>query len=251
VIAIINNLVFENLFPFERFGLKGAVKKLFLQLLVLLIISFFFINPVFANNTGGWEFRSTETMEGCLTDKLKCNAETEFRFQDGDLYYSYTDFGLIYAVNKKVNIGTIYRQVYVNKNGKKTNDIRPFVNYIHTWNPGKFKIDSKSQIDWQFRFSGQNLLRFRQKVAVCYPIKTKRLIITPYISEELYIRLNGEHAGDLYRTRLMAGITTPLANRLKIDAYYLLQSSRNYRNPEDVELWFAKNIAGLKLKYDF
>jgi hypothetical protein len=74
------------------------------------------------------------------------------------------------------------------------------------------------------------------------PWKFTELGIQPYVSDEIFVRVNGMI---FRRNRFSTGVTLDLLKGVKGDIYYMLQSTKRSG------VWTDANILGLKLKASF
>ncbi len=199
---------------------------------------------VYAFDDGDFQVWHTENQEFKVNKESKITLEEEFRWGDdaSDFYYHHYDAGFVYSLNKNLDLGVNYRQVYEKKKGKFKAENRPHVNAVLKFDLGGFKLDDRNRFEYRhFDYQGDGW-RYRNKVTLKFPWKFTKLDIQPYLSDEVFVDLN---EGILNRNRFYSGFGFNLTKNLKADIYYLLQSTKGSGR------WDDANVLGTKLKISF
>lgn len=202
------------------------------------------VMTAFAYEDGDWQFWNTESIEGNLSENLKVKLEEEFRSGDniGEFYYHHTDVGLIHRLTDWFYIGLNYRQIYEKKEGEWKEENRPHINGIFKWKWQDFELENRNGFEYRVREGKKDVWRYRNKLALVFPLKWTRLDIQPYLADEIFVDFD---ESELNRNRLYAGFKAKMMKYLKTDIFYLWQTSKMDGD------WIDYNIIGAKLKVEF
>ncbi|MFA5147414.1 MAG: DUF2490 domain-containing protein [Candidatus Omnitrophota bacterium] len=199
----------------------------------------------YAYDNGDFQIWHTENQEAGIGKGTKLTQEEEWRFGEdaSELYYQHYDWGVVYGFDKRLDIGFNYRQVYERYKQKWREENRPHVSATVKLDLWKFKFEDRNRLEYRhFRYK-DDFIRYRNKFALKYPIDLKKIKITPYISDEIFIVSN---SAGFNENRFYAGMELGLAKYLKFDVYYLLRENRIR-----ADKWSSSNILGTKLKIAF
>jgi hypothetical protein len=190
---------------------------------------------------GYWQLWNTESLEGDFAKNWKVKLEEEFRFGDNmeELYYHHTDGGLNYKLTDLFSLGLNYRQIFEKKKGGYKEENRPHINGTIKWKWQDFTFKDRNRFEYRIRAGKENVWRYRNKLAITFPVKWTKFDIEPYLADEVFVDLD---EGEFSRNRLYAGFEAKLMRHLGADIFYLWQSSKK---DED---WIDFNIVGVKLK---
>lgn len=219
---------------------KNAV-RLVVLVLFLAAVSF----KAYAYENGDFQIWHTENQEVEIGKATKLTQEEEWRFGENasEFYYQHYDWGVVYGFDKRLDIGFNYRQVYEKYKQKWREENRPHVNATVKLDLWKFKFEDRNRLEYRhFRYK-DDFIRYRNKFTLKYPIDFKKIKITPYVSDEVFIASN---ATGFNENRFYAGTEFTLTKNLKVDLYYLLKDNRI----KD-EKWSCANVLGTKLKIIF
>ena len=193
---------------------------------------------------GDLQLWNTDSLETKLNKSLKVKVEEELRFGDdvSELYYTHTDGGLTYGVNKNLDLGVNYRQIFEKKKGEWKEESRPHANATlkFTWEDFKFSV--RNRLEMRIREGQKDVWRCREKFTVVAPWKWTSFEFQPYVADEMDIDFEGKK---FTRNRLSAGFQFKLVENLKSDVFYMWQSSKT---DDD---WLDYNVIGIKLKAAF
>lgn len=195
----------------------------------------------FAYEDGDQQFWSSGSIEGDLTESWKLKLEQQFRFGDSmaDLYYRYTDIGVIWSAASWLNLGWNYAQLYQKTKGTWKEENRPHINGAIKWRCQSLELEDRNRLERRIREGAENVWMFRNKLSLALPVRWTRLDVQPYLADEIFVHLD---ESELYRNRILGGFKGQLAPYLKADIFYLLQSSRAGEN------WIDYHVIGVKLK---
>lgn len=198
----------------------------------------------YAYDDGDFQVWHTEVQEKEINGVSRIALEEEIRLGDngGNLFYHHYDLGYSYDVNKHFTLGVNYRQVYEKKNGNFKIENRPHINATVKGDIFGFKCDDRNRLEYRHFAYQEDSWRYRNKFTVKFPWKFTRLGIQPYVSDEIFLNLNGI---ELNRNRFYAGFGFSLLKNVKSEVFYLLQSSKSSGK------WTDANVLGTKLKLIF
>lgn len=211
---------------------------------VFVVIGLVLAAKVYAYDDGDFQIWNTESQEFKVNQESKIIIEEEFRWGDdaGDFYYHHYDAGFVYSLNKYLDLGINYRQVYEKKNGKFKEENTPHLNVALKYEFYGFKFDDRNRFEYRHFDYQTDTWRYSNKFAIKSPWKLTRFEIQPYLADEIFVELDN---GSLNRNRLYSGFGFSLAKKIKGEVYYLLQSSKSSG------LWTDANVLGTKLKLVF
>jgi len=172
--------------------------------------------------------------------------QEEFRFNDdgGNLYYQFSDFGLTYkGIADWVELGLNFRKIYEEEDDSHwIEENRPHFNVTFKGKFHNLDVSDNSRIEYRDREKKEDQWRYRNKFTVKFPVEWTSLKLRPYVADEIFVDLYGEH---ITRNRLFSGFSIKLADNTKFDIFYLWQSSKDNGGWDDV------HALGTKLTFSF
>lgn len=220
------------------------MKKMLFVFVLAAVVLFGAVNGR-AYEDGDFQVWHTEGQELVVMKGWKIPVEEEFRYGDdaGELYYHHYDVGISYDVCKSLTFGAYYRQIYEGENGKFKPEFRPHIDVTPKMELYGFKIENRNRLDYRlYDDNREDILQYRTRLLIKAPWKFTPLNIQPYVSDEIFVWLNG---AVLRRNRLDAGVSLEVMKNIKGEIYYRLQSTKKSGR------WTDYNILGLKLKVAF
>ncbi len=219
------------------------MRKAFYILIGLILVT---AQKAYAFDNHDFQIWNTDVEEFKINASSRMALEEEFRLggNAGDFYYQHYDLGFIHDLNKYLNIGAGYRQIYEKKNSSFKQENEPYVSATVFYDLNGFKLDSRSRLEYRHFDYQSDSWRYRNKFNVKFPWKFTSMQIQPYVADEIFIKLNGIV---LNTNRLYAGLGFNLTKNLKGEVYYLLQDTEN----TDTHKWTDINVLGTKLKISF
>lgn len=217
------------------------IPKFFLATVFLLTI---FLCNCYAFDDGDFQYWNAESISWEFSKSWKLKIEEEFRFGDSitDFYYQYSDLGLSFvAVEKYLDIGVNYRQIFEEKQNKWLCENRPHLNATAKFDIYKFAISDRNRFELRHREKTSDGWRYRNKFMIKSP-KMTPFDIQPYIADEIFVDFI---KGELNVNRLYGGICFKLFKNLKGEIYYLWQAKKRSDN------WLDFNVLGTKLTLSF
>ncbi len=200
----------------------------------------------YASNSNDFQIWNTDSQELKLNKSFKAVMEEEFRFNNNvsQLYYQHYDGSLIYAINKYVNCGAGYRQIFEqfrNTRNKSVNE--PYVVSTVFWEFAGWKFSDRNRFDFRhFRYGRTDSWRYRNLLKMEFPWKFTPLEFQPYVSDELFFTTIGQ---SFHENRFLAGFGFKITKEIKSEVYYMLRSTRSGGT------WVRANILGTKFKISF
>jgi len=225
-----------------------------------LITSIAFNAYAAAYKNGDLQIWNTDVEEVKLVNNFKIILEEEFRWYNNvsKFYYQHYDAGLFYDLNKHINIGAGYRQIYelfssgdpkvARFNNKFMPDYNPYITGTLNWEIAGFKFDDRNKMEFNNLDHKADFWRYRNKLTVKAPWAFTKLEIRPFLSDEVFVVFAGVPS-DINQNRLSSGLGMNLVKNVKFDLYYMLQSVKlSVKNPNK---WLNANVLGFKLKVAF
>jgi len=217
------------------------MKKLILAIIGLTLL---LTAKVYAYDDGDFQIWNTENQEFKVNKGSKITLEEEFRWADnaGEFFYHHYDAGFVYSINKHIDLGANYRQVYEKKKGDFREENRPHLNAALKYDVYGFKIDDRNRIEYRHFEYQADAWRYRNKFTIKFPWKFTKLQIQPYLADEIFLDLQNKAFS---RNRFYSGVGVNVTKNIKGEVFYLLQSSRSGK------IWVDSNVLGTKLKILF
>jgi hypothetical protein len=219
-------------------------EKMKRTILAIIGLALLLTAKVYAYDDGDFQVWNTDVEELKVNDKIKIALEEEFRWGDNasEFYYQHYDVGFVYSLNKHLDLGLNYRQVYEKKKGKFKEENRPHLNAILKYDFYGFKLDDRNRLEYRHFDYQADSWRYRNKFTIRFPWKFTKLEIQPYLADEIFLDFQNKAFS---RNRFYSGIGMNFTKNLKGEIYYLLQSSRSGN------IWTDANVLGTKLKLAF
>lgn len=218
------------------------MKKTFLAIIGLTLI---LTGKVYAYDDGDFQIWNTDVEELKINDKTKIALEEEFRWGDNanQFYYHHYDLGLSYALNKHLNVGGGYRQVYELKSGSFKPEEEPYVVATLSGKLQGFSFDDRNRLEYRHFNYQADSWRYRNKLTMKLPWKFTKMEIQPYLSDEVLVSFGT--ISQLNENRFSPGLAFNLTKNLKGEIYYMLRSVKG------TDTWVDTNVLGVKLKLTF
>ncbi|MDD4939552.1 MAG: DUF2490 domain-containing protein [Candidatus Omnitrophica bacterium] len=214
------------------------------RIFVIVGLVLFLTTKVYAYDDGDFQIWHTENQEFKINKGSKITLEEEFRWADdaGEFFYHHYDAGFVYSINKHLDLGANYRQVYEKKKGDFREENRPHLNAALKYDVYGFKIDDRNRIEYRHFEYQADAWRYRNKFTIKFPWKFTKLQIQPYLADEIFLDLQNKAFS---RNRFYSGVGVNVTKNIKGEVFYLLQSSRSGK------IWVDSNVLGTKLKILF
>ena len=199
---------------------------------------------------GHWEFWS-ETTASMRTDaKTQLRLDKAVRFHRGSMYYTHSDLHLRRKLRRNLKTGIGYRLVKYRSGEKWKTEHRPYGLVVLSSRAGSFNTENRHKLEYRMKQGSPGQWRYRTRLKVGLPVKIGgTTTVEPYLSDEIFVNLNGAKRGDIYRNRLYTGIGVPLGKDITAEFYYLAQTQEI--DLDEGEVWRNYNVIGLKLKFEF
>ena len=219
---------------------KNAV-RLVVLVLFLAVVSF----KAYAYENGDFQIWQTDGEDVKIGKCTKFMMEQEFRFGNNasEFFYQHYDWGFAWAFDKRLEMALGYRLVYEKIKYKWMEEDEPYTNITAKLDMWKFKFEDRNRIEYRhFRFAPDQA-RYRNRLVIKYPIDFKKIVIAPYVSDEIFVSSNST---GFNQNRLESGIEFGLAKYIKISVSYMAQQVRGLKDK-----WYEANVLWLKGKIAF
>lgn len=214
--------------------------------LIILALCFTAIAPAaYAYDRGDFQIWHTDYEDIKIGKGTKLSMEQEFRFGENarELYYQHYEWGFVYGFHKMLDLGFFYRLVLEKIKRKWMEEDMPNVNATVKLDLWKFKFEDRNRLEFRhFRFRPDHI-RYRNKVVLKLPLEFRRITVSPYLSDEIFISSNGTGFNE---NRFCPGIEFVLTKYVKGDIYYMLKDNRISGSK-----WTDANVLGTKIKIAF
>ena len=197
----------------------------------------------YAYDSGDFQIWNLNAQEVAIGKGTKLATEQEFRYGNGggDIFYQHYDWGFAYAFDKLLELAFGYRLIYEKPKMKWIEEDDPYTNITPRFDIWKFKFEDRNRIEYRhFRYSFPDQVRYRNRFMLKYPFDFKKIVVAPYISNEIFISSNGS---GFNQNRLQPGIEFGLTKYVKIDISYMQQQVRGLDDK-----WYKANVLWLKSK---
>ncbi|MDO8662501.1 MAG: DUF2490 domain-containing protein [Candidatus Omnitrophota bacterium] len=217
------------------------MKKIFL----VIGLAVFLTARAYAYDSGDFQVWNTDVEELKVNHKTKIALEEEFRWGDNasEFFYQHYDFGLFYDLNKYLNIGGGYRQIYELKSGNFKPEEAPYLTATLFGDWKGFKFDDRSRLEYRHFSYQADGWRYRNKFTLKFPWKFTKLGLQPYLSDEMLIVFGV--INQFNENRFSSGLSVNLTKNIKAELYYML------RTVKGTDTWIDGNVLGAKLKVAF
>lgn len=182
-----------------------------------------------------------------LIDPLIFQLSTEFRWGDdaSTLYYKYVQGQFLYHPDHWVSIGPGYRQEWnrkVKPDGRWSDVYNPLLDVTFHIPAGSWKLSDRNRVQYLIRQDSKNLWQYRNRILAQSPWSADFLKLTPFISNEIFVRQGKGFSQD----RLSIGLYSTLASCAKLKTYYTWR----YLKPSKGN-WSYQNVLALQLFLNF
>jgi len=174
-----------------------------------------------------------------INEKWKVFFQTRVSLKDdaSNLYYWYLKEGIVFGLNKNLDLGLNYRFVRKeNKKEKWRNEHR--MELVITPKLGEFK--DRNQFEYRYFEGKSDRWRYRNKISLCKKISKK---IKIFLANELFLDLNHLIRNKNY---LDLGFIKNLNEKVSFKCFYRLENIRK-KHAE----WDSKHILGTELVFRF
>lgn len=149
-------------------------------------------------------------------------------------------FGFNYKLNKHVSFTPSYlyiAQQPASGGRRYESRLRFAVNVEKSWS--RFSIDDRNLVEYRFRNSGADSVRYRNRLKFLYPVKkNKKELFVPFAANEIFYDFQ---AKNFSRNEFSVGLSRKLSSNVTTDFFYLLQTNKS-GSPKQL------NVFGINLK---
>lgn len=199
----------------------------------------------YAYENGDFQIWNTDQQNVAVTRNVKFAMEQEFRFGENasEFYYQHYEWGAVFGFDKMLDIAFCYRLILGKYKHKWREEDRPHVNATLKFDLWKFKFEDRNRLEYRhFRYK-DDFVCYRNKFALKLPFDFKKMKVSPYASEEIFIASN---ATGFNENRFSSGVEFGLTKYVKADIYYMFKSNR-----VKGDKWNSANVLGAKCKIAF
>lgn len=212
----------------------------------LLTVVVFLSSLCFAWDDEGFQWWPAVGISHKISNNWKFDFEQEERLGDdgGNMYYEHSDFGLVYSgLAEWIDLGFNYRLIYQkDKKDVLRYENRPHLNVTFKGKLFGWDVSDRSRIEYRDMETTAHSWRYRNKIAVKFPIELTEFKLRPYIANDAFIDLTKE---DFTINWFYTGFTFPLTKNMKGDIYHMWQATKTSTEWKDVF------VLGTKLTFVF
>lgn len=216
---------------------------------VAIIIVVLISEICFASDGRDFEYWSSVGVCFDINKDWEFTFEEEFKVGDdaGRLYCHNSDFGFVYrSLADWLDLGFNFKMEYEKDSGGRwRQENRPHLNLKLKGKPFGLDVSDRSRLEYRNRENEKDIWRYRNKITVKLPLKLTELGLQPYIAEEVFINGNAE---DFNKNRLYSGLCWHVSKNIKVDVFYLWQSSKSDGSWCDTN---DTNVLGTGLEFHF
>lgn len=221
------------------------MEKKMRKIILVIGLAVFLAVKAYAYDDGDFQLWNTDVEEFKVNAKTKVALEEEFRWGDNanEFFYQHYDIGLFYSLNKYLNVGGGYRQVYELKSGDFKPEEAPYLTLTLFADWKGFKFDDRSRMEYRHFSYQTDSWRYRNKFTLKFPWKFTKIEIQPYLSDEMLIVFGV--IDQFNENRFSSGLSFNLTKNIKAELYYMLRSVKGR------DAWVDSNTLGTKVKIAF
>ena len=212
-------------------------------LAVTIIIVVLLANVCFGWRDEGFQWWPAVDISYKINKNWQFNFEQEERLGDdgGNMYYEHSDFGFVYSgMADWIDLGFNYRLIY--QKDKKDDfgyENRPHLNVTLKGKMFGWDVSDRSRIEYRDMETTKDTWRYRNKIAVKFPIELTEYKLQPYIANDAFIDLDRE---DFTMNWFYTGFTFKLTKNMKADIYHMWQATKTPTEWKDVYVLGTKLI---------
>jgi len=219
--------------------------KNIVRLTVLVLCLSMECSNIYAYDKGDFQIWNTDVEEVKIHKSVKFAMEQEFRFGENasEFFYQHYEWGFVFGFARMLDLGFFYRLVLEKNKHKWREEDEPNANATLKFDLWGFKLEDRNRLEYRhFRYKDDSI-RYRNRFAIKYPIEFKKITVSPYAANEIFVSSDGTGYNE---NRLFAGTEFELTKYVKADIYYMLKSNRIVGGR-----WTDANVLGTKLKIAF
>ena len=221
------------------------IKHTALKLAFVFFMSFSVAGSAAAYDRGDFQIWNTDYEDIKVYKGVRLSMEQEFRYGENasELYYQHYDWGVVFGFDRILDLGFFYRQVFDRYKKKWREEDMPNVNATIKFDLWKFKFDDRNRLEYRHYRYRDDSLRYRNRFSLKYPFDFKRIKISPYAADEIFVSSNGTGYNE---NRFSAGAELEFTKYARFDLHYMLKENRLKDDK-----WTWANVLGTKIKIAF
>ena len=202
--------------------------------------------------SSNWEFWSQMTLEKKFSDTFTSQISKLSKYNSGVCYYQEWDWNALFNSRNTTQYKLGYHNSIENAgtNYQKETDLLGAV--IFNWKAKGWEISDENQLEYRFfSYTAPNYPRYINQLTLAYPIKTKRRVIRPYISDQVCYDFRFDEDGHcgVNQNRVYLGVKSDYPDKFQLDVYYLRQTNGQVLDGGQPLPVF--NVGGINLTFKF
>ncbi len=174
---------------------------------------------------------------------LRAGEEVRFNEHQGISYYD-THVGGAWHLKKWMSLGAEYLQARQTRTSSGKSiwfwEERPRIYTIFSRTVYEFKFETRQMLEFRFKESAENTVRYRPQLSVTSPWEITPLKLQPYSTGELFLESNRNGVSEF---RLYGGLKYKLGSRLSGSLFYVREPIKNNAGG-----WKDTNVFGTTVK---
>jgi hypothetical protein len=178
----------------------------------------------------------TEAVHKKITSRSTLHLYNEWRFGDdiSKLYFFYVQGVLGTEVNRWLNVGPGYRQIWEIRASQWRLTYEPFGEALIKMEKGSFEFQFRNRVSYIMREKETDFWLYRGRLRWVAACNLKGRTYRPYFSNEIFLHSQNGFSQD----RIAGGILVPLVGSLLGDFYYMIRFQKSH------EHWTHQHIFG-------
>jgi len=198
------------------------------------------------------EFWAQVAFNKKFSDRFTLEVDKLSKYSSGFCYYQELDLNGYFSSKNSTVYALGYSDDIENTSNGFQTEIDWSLSVIFNWKPKKWVISDQNQLEYRFfSYTSPNYLRYLNQLTLAYPIKTKRRVVSPYLSDQLAYDIKFDQAGhcSLNQNRVYLGVKSEYPSKFVLDVYYLRQTNGQVLDGGQPLPVF--NVGGVNLTFKF
>ncbi|MFA9390863.1 MAG: DUF2490 domain-containing protein [Prolixibacteraceae bacterium] len=214
-----------------------------MKFFALLILTLFFFDQLKADENNVAYIWNTNSFSYKLNDKntLSFNEKVHFKLDQKAINFYYIDFNLSHTLTRHCSTALAYRRLLSKQTTNWSVENR-FMSYLNLhWKLNFIDLQLSNRLSYQQYPQGKDNFRYYNKFTTSFPIQVFSSTIYPYLTEEVFVKLNKEN---FHLTRTYVGIRFRESKQMALDFFF----AENFQKQVNLD-WANYGILGFNLAF--
>ncbi len=187
-------------------------------------------------------FWNTTSLSGSIHERYKFvfGQKIHYNLNNNKLEYSHFDMACYKQISSHITLGAGFRNTYSKKSYGWQNELRYMAYGIYSGQLNEIKTQITNRLEYRTFDIGKSHYRYYNKLNVEFPLSVSAHNLKPYLTEELFIKLNDEN---LHLVRWYAGFYLLDTKHVQSDLFYCYNIQKSWPR------WTRANVVGLNLRF--